>query len=317
MGVKVAIVGAGGMGKEHARAFASLPGVTVSGVLSRTRANAEALARQYPGAVVADSIGELYERTHAELVVVAVPELQAATVATECFEQPWTALMEKPAGHNLEEAERLASLARNKGRKAYVALNRRWYSSTRAVAAGLAAVSGTRYIRVSDQQDMASALDSGQPPEVVKNWMFANSIHVIDYLRLFGRGPVRQVKPYRPFDPSKPGLVLAHIEFESGDIGYYEGIWDGPGPWAVVVATPAKRWELRPLEQGTIQLRKERKLNPLEVHSKDTELKAGFWLQAQEAIKAAQGEATDLPSLEDGLETMKLVAQVFSLSRVH
>ena len=103
--VKVAIIGAGYMAREHIRAFADVPGVAIAGIHSRTRSRAEALANEFGVPGVYDSVSELYERTQANLVVVAVPEMAANSVSRACFEFPWTVLLEKPPGYNLRDAE--------------------------------------------------------------------------------------------------------------------------------------------------------------------------------------------------------------------
>src|SRR5439155_9676976 len=122
---------------------------------------------------------------------------------------------------------------------------------------------------VQDQEDQARALAAGQPPRVVENWMYANSIHVIDYFLMFGRGKLKAAQPVLRWNPKQPGVVVAGIEFDSGDTGLYEGIWDGPGPWAVSIATREKRWEMRPLEQAAFQLAGQRRLEPVVVHPWD------------------------------------------------
>ena len=45
-------------------------------------------------------------------------------------------------------------------------------------------------MQVSDQQSFAEGRAAGHPEEVVRHFMYANSIHVIDYLLQFGRGEV-------------------------------------------------------------------------------------------------------------------------------
>lgn len=302
------------MAREHVRAFADVPGVTLAGIHSRTRSRAEALAAESGIATVCDSVAELYERTHADLVVVTVTALSMNEVSRACFELPWTVLLEKPAGYDLADAEEIHRAAEARGRRVFVALNRRFYSSTRAARADLEGSPEPRFIQVLDQQDQAAALAAGQPAAVVENWMFANSIHTIDYLRVFGRGAVRGVQPVVPWDPERPGFVVSRIEFESGDVGLYEGIWNGPGPWAVFVTTPAKRWEMRPLEQAAFQPRGERRLHSVEVHAWDTEFKAGFRLQAENAVAAARGEPSGSTPLGDALETMRLVHRIFTPS---
>jgi predicted dehydrogenase len=220
--------------------------------------------------------------------------------------------MEKPAGCDLVDAEDIAQAAERAGRKAWVALNRRHYSATREVLARLQADPGVRFIRVQDQEDQAGALAAGQPAKVVENWMYANSIHVIDYFRLLGRGEITRVEPVVAWNPARPGVVVAKLTFASGDIGLYEGIWDGPGPWSVSVSTTSQRLEMRPLEQLGVQPRGERRLAPQVAHEHDTVFKAGFRVQAEKAVAATLGDATDLPTLRDGIESMRLVGRIFA-----
>ena len=307
----VAIVGAGNMGREHIRAFADVPGVTIAGIHSRTRSRAEALATEFGVPGVYDSVPELYERTQAELVVVAVPETAMNPVSRACFEFPWTILMEKPPGYNLQDAKEIHSAAIAKRRKVLVGLNRRFLSSTRAALSDLAQYNSPRFIHVQDQQNLEVATSLSHPDVVVENWMYANSIHVIDYLRLFGRSKITSVTPVFAWDPKTSQVVVAKIEFDSGDIGLYEGIWKGPGPWAVTVTTPEKRWEMRPLEQAAFQVWGERRLHPVEVHPWDRDFKPGLRLQAKMAVAAALGKPSDSPALDEAMETMKLINAIF------
>jgi predicted dehydrogenase len=310
MSIRVAMVGAGSMAREHFKAFAAVPEVSLTGIFSRTIARADALAAEFKIPHVCRTVAELRERSHADLVVVAVPELAARSVAETCFAHSWCVLMEKPAGYNLADAEAIAAAARQKKRRVFVALNRRFLSSTRTALRDLQSNPGPRLIHVQDQQSLDTARAIGHPPEVVANWMYANSIHLIDYLRVFGRGPITAVKPLQRWEPTA-SVLLATVDFESGDLGLYQGIWQGPGPWAVTINTPAKRWEMRPLEQAQFQLAGERRLQPVEMHVWDREFKPGFRLQAEEVVKAVRGEPSLAPSLEEATQTMRLIAGIF------
>jgi predicted dehydrogenase len=307
----VAIVGAGNMAREHARAFADVPGVTLAGIHSRTRSRAESLAEEFGIAGVYDSVSELYEGTRADLVVVTVFEMAMNSVSKTCFGFPWKVLLEKPPGYCLEDALDIRAAAVASTCAVFVGLNRRFLSSTRAALSDLAPCSSPRFVHVQDQQSLEQATSLGHPDLVVANWMYANSIHVIDYLRVFARGEVKSVRPIFPWRPENPGVVMASVELDSGDRGLYEGIWDGPGHWAVTVTTPKKRWELRPLEQGAYQVRGERRLQAVEACAWDRDFKPGFRLQAEEAASAARGQPSRLASLDDAIETMRLIRAVF------
>jgi len=308
---RVAFVGAGGMTVEHARAFADVPGVVLAGLHSRTREKAEqtAAARSIP--LVASSVADLYERTRADLVVVSVPELAARDVAMACFEFPWTVMLEKPAGYNLEQAEEIASAARARGRRAFVGLNRRFLSSTQAALTDLATRPGPRLIQVADQQSLALARQIGHPEQVVQNWMYANSIHLVDYLPALGRGKVCRVHRTVPWRNGESPHVVAAVEFESGDIGTYHAIWNGPGPWAATVSTPERRWEFRPLEQAVFQNAGERALHPVQAHAWDSAFKPGFRLQADHVVRAVRGKESSACTIDTALETMRLIAEIY------
>jgi predicted dehydrogenase len=308
---RVAFVGAGFMAEEHARAFADVPGVELVGVHSRTRPPAEELARTAGIGGVFDSIDELYGRTQADLVVVTVIETAMKDIALVCLAQPWTILLEKPPGLSVLEAEEIAAAADGREHPVLVALNRRFLSSTRAVLDDLARSEAQRYIRVQDRQSLEEARALGHSDPVVRGWMYANSIHLVDYLSFFGRGAVESVECVLPWNPREPGVVLAVIRFASGDVGVYEGIWNGPGPWAVALVTEEKRWELRPLEQAAFQLPSERQLVTVPSHDWDREFKPGLRLQAEHAVAATRDERCEIPTIDESLRTMRLIESIF------
>jgi predicted dehydrogenase len=308
---KVAIVGAGNMATEHIRAFQNVQGVTVVGIHSRNRAKAEILAQVYGVMSVCDSVADLFERTRADLVVVAVSELSVNKVCQACFVYPWAALIEKPAGYNLADAQEIDSKARALDRRAFVGFNRRHYSSTRAVLAELSAVTEKRLVHVMDQEDPATAARLGRPAKVVENWMYANSIHMVDYFSMFCRGELQEVNHVVRWNPSNPGIVVAKLQYCSGDVGLYQAIWNAPGPWAVSISTRQKRWEMRPLEQATRQEYLSRELVKLPVEQADLEFKPGIYAQAIEAVRASHGLGANLPTLRDGLATMNIIRQIY------
>lgn len=307
---KIAIVGAGYMAEEHARAFASIEGVTIVGIVGRNPVRADALAAQY-GCPAFDNIAIMYAATEADAVVVAVPELECRPVCEEVFQYPWVSLLEKPVGLNYEEACYLRNLCIAKGRTAFVALNRRSYHATREAQKLLAASESPRLILVYDTQDTLAACNSGQPEKVVQNWMFANSIHLVDYVYQFGRGEIVSVDVPINFDPEQPHSVSAAICFSSGDRAVYFGTWNVPGPWYVSVANEAVRIELRPLEYLAFQRQNERTLTPVDNCVMDTDFKPGLLFQAQQLIRAIKGQPFALASLSEATQSMELVAKIY------
>lgn len=307
----VSFIGAGYMTSEHLKAFKDISNVEVRGIFSRTRSRAQALSHKSGIKAVCDSIAELYERTRADLVVISVPELSVREVCLEAFKFQWTLLIEKPAGYDLVDAEKILNEAKRLGRQAYVALNRRQHSSTYLTLEEMNQCKGSRLIHVYDQEDQIAARLAGQPEQVVKNLMYANSIHLIDFFNIFGRGNILSVTPVIQWNPDKPQFVMAKLTYDSGDVGIYEAVWNAPGPWAVTVTTQEKRWELRPLEQAMGQPYGSRKLDPITMHEWDHLFKPGLRLQAEEAVKATMGQPSKLANLDDAMKSMKLVQAIY------
>jgi predicted dehydrogenase len=309
--VKVAFIGAGMMAIEHIKAFADIPECQIVGIQSRTREKCENLSKAVQIPFIASSIAELYEKTRPDLVVITVNETSMREVCVEAFKFPWKFLIEKPVGIDYDEAEYLAGLAAERNAAVWVALNRRQHSSLRAVLGELEHESGTRFIHIMDQENQIAARAYGHPELLVKNWMFANSIHMVDYFAMLGRGEIAQVIPVVPWDPENPSLVISKVTFSSGDVGLYQAIWNAPAPWTVSVSTREKYFELRPLEQATVRTAAKRKAEPFPVHQWDLDFKPGFRSQAEEAIKAVRGWAHTLANLETALGTMRLINAIY------
>ncbi len=308
--IKVAVIGAGYMAQQHIKVFTSIQGMSVVGIHSRTISKAQSVADDFNIPVVAESISELYKISKADILIIAVSEMSVFSVVKQAFQYPWLSLIEKPAGYNYENALLIKDLAVKYQSNVFVSFNRRYYNSTRLVLEELEQVEGQRLIQVYDQEE---PLLLDRPSEVHKNWMYANSIHIVDYLKILGRGEIISVVPVVHWTPDKPGFVVAQIEYSSGDIGIYTAVWNAPGPWAATVTTQERRWELRPLEHAFVQPRGSRALEPLPDHPWDADFKPGLRLQAEEIVKALQGEPHTLVSLEESLETMHLVKQIYEV----
>jgi len=304
---RIAIVGAGAMAREHARAFEDIEGVFLSGIFSRTREKSEQFAYEFGIRKVCSSISELYDRTKANLVVLAISPVHTKDIGLQCFQFPWTVLMEKPPGLDLEESLCLQNTARQLQRKVLVALNRRFYFSTQRALDDLDQRTGTRHLHVFDQQSIEHAATLGHDQRALVNWHYCCSVHLVDYLRVFGRGKPSVTHVFG----SRDNAIVANLEFQSGDTAVYECIWNGAGPWAVMVTTPEKRWEMRPLESLCYQNTGSRALVPVTIDPVDTTFKAGFRLQAEHAVAAARGQPSQSVTLDDAVETMHLISKIY------
>jgi predicted dehydrogenase len=281
------------------------------GVASRELESARRFAGEFGIDVAADNTDELFMLTDADAVVVAVSEASAIDVVPQVFVYPWLALLEKPVGINVEQAEYLCGLSQRRARTTFVALNRRQYGIMTKARSELKLINSRRLIQVSDQQDTKDAISRGGTQDFVNNWMFVNSIHVIDLIRFFGRGAITRVSSTGWTPGAEPRIVSAVVDFSSGDRATYQAIWDAPGPWSVAVTTTDGRWEMSPLENGTYQQAATHERTLIPPSPDDILFKAGILSQARAVVGAIRGEPHELVTLLDSLATMRLISSIY------
>lgn len=106
--LRVGVIGAGRMGKNHCRVFTQLRHAELVGVCERNMQLGVAVARQYEAPFYA-SVDEMLD--HVDAVSVAVPTPFHFEVATQCMERGIHLFIEKPIAATVEEAEELATRA--------------------------------------------------------------------------------------------------------------------------------------------------------------------------------------------------------------
>ena len=80
-----------------------------------------------------------------------------------------------------------------------------------------------------------------------------------------------------------------------------------------MVTTENKRWELKPLEHASVQLRGSRKLISMPDHSWDKDFKPGLRSQAEEVLKELRNKSSLLVSLSESIDTMQLVKDIYEI----
>lgn len=117
--MKVAVIGTGSMGRNHARVYSEMPGVELAAVADSNYELAQDLGRQYGVQAYADH-RELLEKEKPEGVTVAVPTALHEIVGTDALDAGAHVLMEKPIAATLNEGRRLIDKAKAAGRQLMV-----------------------------------------------------------------------------------------------------------------------------------------------------------------------------------------------------
>lgn len=310
--MRVAIVGAGVIAQEHARAFLDIDDIEIVGVTSRSKQPLENFATKFNVKNKCSSIQDLYKTTQAELVIITVSVDQISNVLLECAQHPWTILVEKPLGINFIESQDLLRALGEVTNRIFVALNRRHYSTFLKLEQIINLDSSPRLIKITDQEDQFAARFAGSSFSVTENWMFANSIHLIDILRQFGRGQVTAIKQQSKWKSMATMKHQVSVSFDSGDIGIYECQWNKPGPWSVSVEKENLFWIMKPLEKLEQILKTGEIIEMTPKSDWDTKFKAGFRRQAELMIAQLEGKESKIASFQDAFMTMRLVNEMYN-----
>lgn len=192
--MKLAVIGAGHMGRYHAEKFARLPGVEVAAVVDRDPARAK----------IADFRAVLGK---IDAAVIAVPTNLHHEVARACLESGLHVLVEKPLAATLAEADDLVRLAAKKNLVLQVGHVQRYSAAFQALATR---VDRALYI---DAERLAGFKQRGAEVDVILDLM----IHDLDLAFSLARAEVEKVSAcgFRVLT-SDIDIASARLEFVNG-----------------------------------------------------------------------------------------------------
>ena len=301
------IVGAGYIAREHLNVIQALKGVNVSGITARTISKAQELADQYGIARVYEDTNNLIKNCTLDAVLVLVSADQIFPVVKELIPNQIPLFIEKPPGLFPEQTKILASLAAKHGTNNMVGYNRRYFSifqkgldivSNNGSLLGLAVEGHERFWKIAEM-DISD--------EMRGNWIFANSTHTIDLLRLFG-GEIDQINTMKKSVKEKNGdQFIASLEFNSGSLGTYTSHWFSPGGWSVKLYGHGVTVEFKPLEEG-IWIDTDFQQHDILPDEVDLKFKPGFYRQMEAFINLIKKSKLDWPGMDlaEALKTMEL-----------
>lgn len=110
--LKVAVVGVGHLGKEHARVYAEMPGVELFGVVDIQRKQAEKVAQQYNTCYFLN-YKDIIDKIQA--VSIAVPTKSHYAIAKDFLQHGVHVMIEKPMTGTVLEARELIDISKAKG----------------------------------------------------------------------------------------------------------------------------------------------------------------------------------------------------------
>jgi predicted dehydrogenase len=116
MSLKVAVIGVGSMGKNHARIYWELPDVTLVGVSDPAEETAKSIAFKYGTNAYTDYL-KMLDIEKPDAVTISVPTVLHKDIALEVIDRKISLLVEKPIAYTEEEAMQIITAAELAGVK--------------------------------------------------------------------------------------------------------------------------------------------------------------------------------------------------------
>ena len=314
--IRLLVIGAGKMGRAHAAAFASVDGVEIVGIASRGGESAARLAAEFSVRRQGKDWRKLADETTPDACVVAVSHLLNEAMTREVIDRGLHVLSEKPVAFHSEGIRDLAARAEEKGVVAMAAMNRRFFPSVltaidmvrfygTVLGVTVVAPDPVRPFRATHKHD----------PKMYDSWFRANTLHIIDLLRLAG-GEVQSISGDVHFD-ERVGewSIAATIRFCSGTLGCFISHSGTGGPWELRIHGDGAEACLVPLEDGTIRIGG-MSPRPLPSSWDPAGLKPGLRAQALAFIESIRSGGASVPpvsDLNDHSRTMELAERLEGL----
>ncbi len=108
--MKVAVIGVGAMGRNHARVYAEMPKVELVGVADADAQAAEAVARRCNTHAYTDYL-RLLDEQKPDAVTIAVPTVDHLDVALQVIQRKVHLLVEKPIAFSVDEGQEIIAAA--------------------------------------------------------------------------------------------------------------------------------------------------------------------------------------------------------------
>ena len=309
--IKICLIGAGRMSLEHIKVFSKIKNVKIQAISSRSIDKIIEIKKKYPLIKMYTDIRKMFCSENPDAAVIAVSEDSLLNVCNKVFCFPQPLLIEKPIGYNYNQNKKIISLMKKfKKKNCFVALNRRYFNSTKNIIKKLSTDKGTRKIYITDQQYNLKSKYPHKSNNVRKNMMYANSVHLIDYVNILSRGKIKNINS-KIEKKGKVANILCKINLSSGDILTYKALWNKEAKWSVSVFTKNFFYELKPLEQLKVFNLKNLKVKNYYQNKLDTNYKPGFMLQAIDFLKMIKKKPHSLVDIEDNFNTTKLISKIY------
>lgn len=233
--VKMAIIGAGTWGKNHAKIYNAHPCAETVAICDLNLDRAKETASELGIPQVYQDYHEMLEKSGCDAVAIVTPDYLHADIAIACAEAKKAMLIEKPLATTREDVFRMVDAIEKNNVRAMVDFHNRWsppfHSACQAARSGELGELYSGYFRLNDIKWVATDL---LPWAAKSSILWFLGSHSLDTMRWLFNSEVKRV-----YSVSRSGVLkdlgvdtvdeyLTTLEFENGAIAHMENGWITP-----------------------------------------------------------------------------------------
>lgn len=233
--IRMALVGAGTWGANHARIYKAHPFADVVAICDMNLEKAQKVAAEEGIEKVYSDYNKMFAECECDAVAIVTPDFAHVDVAVAAANAKKHILIEKPLATTREGAEKILEAVRRNGVRAMVDLHNRWnppfHAAYQSIRAGELGKAYSAYFRLNDCRWVATDM---LPWAAKSSILWFLGSHSLDTLMwMFDSRPVRV------YSVSKKGVLAAEgvdtvdeylttIEFANGAVAQMENGWVTP-----------------------------------------------------------------------------------------
>ena len=233
--IKMAIVGAGTWGENHARIYNDHPCVETVAICDYNTERAQRMAAQFGIKQVYSDYREMAAKSGCDAVAIVTPDFLHADIAIACANEKKHILIEKPIATTYEDIHNIVEAIKKNNVRAMVDLHNRWSPpfsvAKQAIDNGDLGEPYSAYFRLNDIKWVATDL---LPWAAKSSILWFLGSHSLDTLRWFTGSEVERV-----YSVSREGVLkgmgvdtvdmyMTTLEFKNGFIAQMENGWITP-----------------------------------------------------------------------------------------
>jgi len=233
--VKMAIIGAGTWGVNHAKIYRAHPFAEITAICDINREKVQAVANEIGIPNVYTDYREMLKHCDCDAVAIVTPDFLHADITVACANAKKDILIEKPLATNRNDVFRMIDSIEKNNVRVMVDFHNRWSPhfnvAHQAVEAGELGEIYSGYFRLNDIKWVATDL---LPWAAKSSILWFLGSHSLDTLRWFFNDEVKRV-----YSVSRSGVLskmgvdtvdeyLSTIEFKNGGIAQMENGWITP-----------------------------------------------------------------------------------------